>query len=524
MNITRIGVKNFRGFREQGSLDLKPINILVGKNSSGKSSLARLLPLFRQSFETKTKGPVLWFGPYVDFGSFYDSLTANSEDDSIHLFLDASLKAIKPSRMRIGRLRQRYSNFLLHDCLAKVEVRLSYSSEDQSTYTSGYSIDLCGNRMEAGFDRDGWLVSMTINGGPFNPTEDYVGIITGDDLIPNADIFRRTKNKESDEDDWEHVSSYGETMLVNYIRTHSHGGLAKQTIMKLVNVLGFGSDESLLVALRDFSTTSSYLNQFAKSMRPGSIKFKRLKQLYYLSYGYALVALINSKIREAFSGAKYIKPLRATAQRYYRYQELAVEIDSEGANIAMFLEGLSGRKRNSLNQWLMLKIGVAIHPVREGGHVALMVEEKSGNSFRNIADMGFGYSQVLPILVQAWYSSLEQEGPRSLSAVQDTSALIIEQPELHLHPDFQAKLADVFAEISALGKENGRRFPLIIETHSPHIVNRFGELISEEVLLSEDVNISLFEGDQGGAVVKRAYFNKEGYLENWPFGFFEPER
>lgn len=233
--------------------------------------------------------------------------------------------------------------------------------------------------------------------------------------------------------------------------------------------------------------------------------------------------MINTRIKRDFSGIKYIKPLRATAQRYYRYQELAVEeIDSEGANIAMFLEGLNYADRRKLNEWLISSVGISVYPKREGGHIALMVTENESGSVQNIADMGFGYSQVLPILVQAWFSSTESNEFDSISTRTKTSALVIEQPELHLHPDFQAKLSDVFSEISLLSKNNASRFPIVIETHSPHIINRFGELVANGVLSNKDINISLFEGDHGNAKITCASFNEEGYLENWPFGFFEP--
>ena len=76
-------LRNFRGFSEDENapfLDLKPITILVGKNSSGKSSFIRSLPLLRQSVEANTTGPILWFGPYVDFGSFNQVLKKDANE------------------------------------------------------------------------------------------------------------------------------------------------------------------------------------------------------------------------------------------------------------------------------------------------------------------------------------------------------------------------------------------------------------------------------------------------------------
>jgi predicted ATP-dependent endonuclease of OLD family len=49
---------------------VRPITLLVGRNSSGKSSFLRAFPLLRQSITTRTSAPVLWFGDYVDLGDY----------------------------------------------------------------------------------------------------------------------------------------------------------------------------------------------------------------------------------------------------------------------------------------------------------------------------------------------------------------------------------------------------------------------------------------------------------------------
>ena len=68
-----IQVKNLRSLTDTGKIDVKKINILVGTNSSGKSTFLRIFPLLKQSFNKKINGPILWCGDdddYVDFGSF----------------------------------------------------------------------------------------------------------------------------------------------------------------------------------------------------------------------------------------------------------------------------------------------------------------------------------------------------------------------------------------------------------------------------------------------------------------------
>ena len=81
-----IGIKNLRSLRDTKQMEIKPINILVGSNSSGKSTFLRLFPLMKQSLRNKINGPILWAGDdddYVDFGSFSEAVNNNSKEKII---------------------------------------------------------------------------------------------------------------------------------------------------------------------------------------------------------------------------------------------------------------------------------------------------------------------------------------------------------------------------------------------------------------------------------------------------------
>ena len=68
------GVENLRSISTMKPVELRPITILVGRNSAGKSTFLRSLPLLRQSLTVRTSGPVLWYGDFVDFGDFKQSV------------------------------------------------------------------------------------------------------------------------------------------------------------------------------------------------------------------------------------------------------------------------------------------------------------------------------------------------------------------------------------------------------------------------------------------------------------------
>jgi AAA15 family ATPase/GTPase len=76
-----IRVERLRCLADTGDIQLKPITVLLGQNSSGKSTFLRILPLLKQSLESRTTGPILWSGRLVDFGNFEDAHQTGSEDN-----------------------------------------------------------------------------------------------------------------------------------------------------------------------------------------------------------------------------------------------------------------------------------------------------------------------------------------------------------------------------------------------------------------------------------------------------------
>ncbi|MBK7918404.1 MAG: AAA family ATPase [Chloroflexi bacterium] len=101
----------------------------------------------------------------------------------------------------------------------------------------------------------------------------------------------------------------------------------------------------------------------------------------------------------------------------------------------------------------------------------------------------------------------------------------IEQPELHLHPRLQAKVADAFVSTIQTAKDLNLDLRLIIETHSETIVNRFGHSIAQGDLSHKDISVVLFEKSDSmkQTKVRTSYYDNEGFLIDWPLGFFDPQ-
>lgn len=123
-----------------------------------------------------------------------------------------------------------------------------------------------------------------------------------------------------------------------------------------------------------------------------------------------------------------------------------------------------------------------------------------------ITDVGFGVSQILPVLVLCFYAP---EG----------STLILEQPEIHLHPAVQAGLADVF--IDAI---QTRKVQIILESHSEHLLRRLQLRIAEEELLPEQTALYFAAiSDQGVSRLQQLDLDSFGNIRNWPDNFFGDE-
>jgi AAA15 family ATPase/GTPase len=103
----KVRLKNFRSLVDTGDVELRPITILVGQNSSGKSTFARFFPLLRQSLLTRSQAPLLWFGDDVDFGNFKEVKTSFTNAQHIVISLDAVNSAQEHNYTYTGRSRIR---------------------------------------------------------------------------------------------------------------------------------------------------------------------------------------------------------------------------------------------------------------------------------------------------------------------------------------------------------------------------------------------------------------------------------
>lgn len=244
----------------------------------------------------------------------------------------------------------------------------------------------------------------------------------------------------------------------------------------------------------------------------------------------AFLADFALETEAALGRVHYLGPLRDHPRRIYQWSgDTPESVGQRGeygiaAILAAQAEGRTlnrGPKKKHqgfaefIADWLKdlgLIHSFSVKPLAEGRkEYEVLVKTHPSASEVKITDVGFGISQVLPALVQAFYC-------------QPNSTIWMEQPEIHLHPRVQSELADIFiAAIQAREKGKDRNVQLIVESHSEHLLNRLQRRIAEGVVTPDQVAIYFCKRVGGATELEPLKINLYGEIENWPEDFFGDE-
>ncbi len=220
-----------------------------------------------------------------------------------------------------------------------------------------------------------------------------------------------------------------------------------------------------------------------------------------------LASLLEQPVLRQFAGSiQRVSSGRDRPRRFYerngssageRARRLLDGIDSTG------LEAGQAHLRRSLVAGLLaLDIADELDASRLGDyHSAIKLQDNRTGVLSNLADFGYGASQVIPVL-----EGCASPGP---------GPLFVEQPEIHLHPRAQGHLAQI------LCKASGKR-QIIVETHSEHMVNRARRLIAEGEMSAEDVIIQYIDrGPDGSHAIAIGLDEAGDFTRDWPDGFYD---
>jgi predicted ATPase len=258
---------------------------------------------------------------------------------------------------------------------------------------------------------------------------------------------------------------------------------------------------------------------------PSPVKFYGFPDQVYAYYQNAgFLSELQLALEQLFGQLYYLGPLREFPQRHYAWKgSEPADMGRRGERVVDAILAAQGRekyistgyrrKHQTLEEriayWLK-ELGLihdfSVKAIAENSSIYQVKVRKSSSSAEVlITDMGFGVSQILPVLVLCYY-------------VPEGSIVLLEQPEIHLHPSVQSRLADVF--IDAV---KNRHIQIILESHSEHLLRRLQRRIAEESLKLKDTALYFCDIGKEGSSLTPLDVDLLGTIRNWPKDFFGDE-
>lgn len=466
--ITNIWLEKFQGYEKRQNVMLAPITLVFGPNSSGKSSLIRSMLFLKQSWAPfySSDAGFVYKGQDVDLASFNNVVNKHSDDGIIRIGLTIE--------ERTNIERPIYSRFPINTRLIKF-LTLEWAVSEGNTFGK-FKVDI---QVESD-------ASDTISLLFESKSESIAkwNFVSGQRLERLGDLFANIATKKgpaslrSIEPDWENIDWLG---LLGRLEWRQSG---------------------IFIAPEDRSRVAAH------TAAPG------------LDEVTALFTYIANTFRAHLETISHIGPIRPIPER--------LEISSsEPSRSRLRRPGDNSKKSAALAADLVKELTGGQYEIRtikirpsEAKHLgeltAHMLFDTHNQTEVTYRDVGVGISQVLPFLQSL---ALPTKTPSNLVGG-SPRVLLVEQPELHLHPKLQAALMDVMIE-SVFEQSNAAR-QIIAETHSESMILRLQKRIREGRLSAADVSIVFAERDPSGTGNKiyNIPIDDNGDLtEGWPESF-----
>ena len=563
-------IHNFKAFANQEKIPIRPITLIYGQNSSGKSSVLQSLLLLKQTLQEATDPQTLLLakGNLVDLGNFSQYINNHDLDKSFSfkVFFDLDTEQI------MGGDSKLLSKYLSANSLLGLEISFNYDKEFSKIK----------------FDRVDLFV-----GDKLRPLLSYIPNIAEDDngIILNIDESEINFKHSFWQFWWQEFKLDFSKMLLSEIRDIlerkeiirlsarvsqkkvgnelqkqkdvlktkieqldyelkeikskvEDQGIGKLQIDGLESELSDLDNQYLLFdtllqlqvrfqkyslqqAQEDFVVALKYshyvlcrhflLNEVGDWQYDLSEPRSEYLSLVYKKTGafqpvLDLTIKASTLLRGYLDNLVYIRPLRANPERLYIFGgNNGEQVGQGGKNLADVLYTKPDVLNAVNKQFELFDLGYEIkiskfkdEETSELSDVfAIRLIDKYTKVNVSLLDVGFGISQILPVII------------KSVSSENET--IIIEQPEIHIHPRLQAQLGSLLAESV---KSFGNRF--IIETHSEHLLLRLQKLIRNGELSHKDVALVYVDRDIDGSRCLKIRLDCDGdFMDKWPNGFFD---
>jgi AAA15 family ATPase/GTPase len=494
--LTEYQITNFKSFSNPATIPIKPITLIFGPNSSGKSSIFQSLMMLKQTLDARLREPkLLTTGPDVDLGKYAELVHGHNvkRDFTVKITMDRpdDLSEFFPIEDYFLNVRELDPHFIELNSISNFKtIGLAF----RFSYDDRFSANVSRIELFLGNDSEPFMAYDR-----FPPTTDLQS--RAQQLYqqkPNSVFSLKEVNSHVLQKYFrndEKLESSEHNDFSNIIEKLSHLQVKEQQdayslISRFYNFnVNFFNDflvfDGLLPSLLNDCEVQYIIHDGFKTEDAGS------PSLYTLSTAFAFRHFLENLVS--------VGPLRE------RDPDMDYS-DDELKDINLQLESLGMRYCLS-----HLCFTCATGDVPDEYQFRLFdVENKIHVRMK---DVGVGVSQVLPVILK--------------NAVSHNKTLLIEQPELHLHPALQTELGDFFIR-AAMGKQKNT---FIIETHSEHLILRILRRIRETAagelpegmpaITPDDVSVLYVQPVKDGSEVIHIPVNEDGEFDKpWPDGFF----
>ncbi len=537
--INKIGVENFRVFKDYTEFELRPLTLLTGPNNAGKSSLTKLLLLLNNGLQE------LNFKEGIhNLEDYKNSLNRDCNNENLHLtlydkidILESEVKMdlyynskgiiekleISTNSINIITFTKKYSmiedvaEYQLENEFGEIETHEDWDFTDYCDYNLSFNINYIiqlfydnkiifeeaerkrqiRNEIES-IPKDYLLYDLIVDGE--NCTSNNI------DLLLKFQKTEFAKNVYSfDTDDPNFVDKNVLIEECNNAITTLSERIKMKIYYKIENEKIFKNSKIEII--------ENYLGDliFNKTIFEDDFSFNIVGKSYKIINNKKEIIKHFSNFRNNFNHYEYISPMRGNQKRVlFNKSESAIDELAAKVNIKLQKKYLEA---------VLPKIGISgiIDIKRDENTISIISIKKDENDENpmNLADFGFGYSQLIPIILKI----IDCQNKKQYN-------LIIEEPEANLHPNLQSILADIFV----LTLEHFKDFNFIIETHSVYFIKKLQLLTAKKQIATNKSVIYYFSSDNLEPLdipepkVKKIEIDEFGRLsDEFGKGFFDEE-
>jgi predicted ATPase len=469
-SIRAIRLEKFMGFEDTDWMELKPITLLFGRNSSGKSALLRALLMLKQSLGSKSRyGPLVFADENgIDIGNYQNWIHKHQVEYDAVFGFEVQVEGNEISKFPwVG-------NYGIVSPWARARLRFGLASKNK--------IILKELRLEA-------------------EVKIWDGILE-EESIRLLNVFSATRPHNKSNQWWFRSDIIDEKF-----------DEGEWPAVYLDSQQGFWPFLQIRESLK---------KQYQQSLLNEKYQQSNNQSFNFIS---GLVSRLGSKVCTFLQSLEHIGPIRSEPKRFYYVPQFdEAGVGKQGQHFVQSFLSAPERLDNFISiiddalhrSGIPSRVQISALDKRKTLYSVDLVEhipEENSDLNINLMDVGFGVSQSLPVLLASLMAGTQK-------------TLLIEQPELHLHPRAQAEFANIFVSLARQGSY------FIIETHSEHFFLRLRRWIAEyenkryDQLSNENIYLPLKElaayfinRKDGVSYANALEINSQGDVESPPEGY-----